>query len=617
MGSNPTPGTTGTRRSARTRRPLIHAPEILGQLAIAAAIAVILAVFFARLRLPTTIAFLAAGALVGPNGFRLIGESEAITQLAEFGVVMLLFAIGLEFSLGRLAFIWRPVAIGGTVQVALTTTIGFTFLYAVAGDTPSRAFVFAIACALSSTAIVLRALADRDEIDAPHGKFTVGALIFQDILVVPLTMIVPALSPNSDSNPVMEAGIAVAKAAVAVAVTVLLARIAMPRLFREVDRTHSRELFLLAVLGAGLGSAWMMSEFGLSLALGAFLAGVVLADTDYSERAITDVLPIRDALTSIFFVSLGMLFDPRVFIDEPIIALAIVVALVFGKWITGSLAAIATGFAARASWLGGIYLSQFGEFGFVILTLGAAAGLVTADETRLIVTTGVASMVISRSLMSLAPRLHAGEIMLRPLERILRARGIDDPRRQERDLGNHVIVVGFGVAGELIARTMRPAGVRFIILELNADRVRRGRAHGYPIYYGDITSLEAQRHAHITQARAIVLVINDPDAARRAIAATRSINPEIPIICRTRYVRDRDSLIALGASEVVCEELEGATEMAAQVLIRCGLTADDSRPLLIEALEDLGHASFSRRRDEWITALSHDRDHPEFEQRSE
>ncbi|MCB9484337.1 MAG: cation:proton antiporter [Dehalococcoidia bacterium] len=587
----------------------MHPPEILGQLAIAAAAAVVLAIVFTRLRLPTTIAFLAAGALVGPNGLDFVHESESITLLAEFGVVMLLFAIGLEFSLSRLAFIWRPVAIGGTLQVGLTTGIGIAFLVLVAGDTPSRAFLFAVACALSSTAIVLRALADREEVDAPHGRFTVGALIFQDLLVVPLTMIVPTLDPASDANPVTEAGLAVLKAAIAVVVTILLARIAMPRLFHEVDRTRSRELFLLTVLGAGLGSAWVMSEFGLSLALGAFLAGVVLADTDYRERAITDVVPIRDALTSIFFVSLGMLFDPRVFIEDPARAVAIVVALVLGKWITGSIAAIATGFAARASWLGGIYLSQFGEFGFVVLTIGASAGLVTPDETRLVVTAGVASMACSRTLMAFAPRLHAGEVILRPLERILRARGIDDPRRQERDLGEHVILVGFGVAGTLIGRALRSAGVRFIVLELNADRVRHGRAQGYPIYYGDITSPEAQHHAHIREAKAIVLVINDPDAARRAIAATRAISADVPIICRTRYVRDRDSLLALGATEVVCEELEGGTEMAAQVLLRSGVSSRESRPLLIQALEDTGHARLSTRRDEWITALSHDREH--------
>ncbi|MCA9856633.1 MAG: cation:proton antiporter, partial [Dehalococcoidia bacterium] len=582
----------------------MHPPEILGQLAIAAAAAVVLAIVFTRLRLPTTIAFLAAGALVGPNGLDFVHESESITLLAEFGVVMLLFAIGLEFSLSRLAFIWRPVAIGGTLQVGLTTGIGIAFLVLVAGDTPSRAFLFAVACALSSTAIVLRALADREEVDAPHGRFTVGALIFQDLLVVPLTMIVPTLDPASDAHPVTEAGLAVLKAAIAVVVTILLARIAMPRLFHEVDRTRSRELFLLTVLGAGLGSAWVMSEFGLSLALGAFLAGVVLADTDYRERAITDVVPIRDALTSIFFVSLGMLFDPRVFIEDPARAVAIVVALVLGKWITGSIAAIATGFAARASWLGGIYLSQFGEFGFVVLTIGASAGLVTPDETRLVVTAGVASMACSRTLMAFAPRLHAGEVILRPLERILRARGIDDPRRQERDLGEHVILVGFGVAGTLIGRALRSAGVRFIVLELNADRVRHGRAQGYPIYYGDITSPEAQHHAHIREAKAIVLVINDPDAARRAIAATRAISADVPIICRTRYVRDRDSLLALGATEVVCEELEGGTEMAAQVLLRSGVSSRESRPLLIQALEDTGHARLSTRRDEWITALS-------------
>ncbi len=587
----------------------MHPPEIFGQLAIAAAVAVVLAVFLARLKLPTTIAFLAAGALVGPNGLGFVRESESITLLAEFGVVMLLFAIGLEFSLSRLAFIWRPVAIGGTVQVGLTTAIGFAVLYFVGGDSGSRAFLFAVACALSSTAIVLRALADRDEIDAPHGKFTVGALIFQDILVVPLTMIVPALSPSSDANPAVQAALAVGKAAVAVVATLLLARIVIPRLFREVDRTRSRELFLLAVLGVGLGSAYVMSEFGLSLALGAFLAGVVLADTDYRERAVTDVIPIRDALTSIFFLSLGMLFDPRVFAEYPLGATAIVLALVFGKWITGALAAIATGFAARASWLGGIYLSQFGEFGFVVLTLGATAGLVAPEETRLVVTAGVMSMVISRALISLAPRLHAGEVILRPLERILRARGIDDPRRQERDLGNHVILVGFGVAGELIGLTLKSAGVRFIVLELNADRVRHGRAQGYPIYYGDITSPEAQQHAHIGEARAVVLVINDPDAARRAIAATRAISRDVPIVCRTRYVRDRDSLIELGATEVVCEELEGGTEMAAQVLLRSGLSAEDARPLLIQALEDNGHAPHSTRREEWVTALSHDQLH--------
>lgn len=587
----------------------MHPPEILGQLAIAAAASVVLAIFFARLRIPTTIAFLGAGALVGPNGLGLVHESEAITLLAEFGVVMLLFAIGLEFSLGRLAFIWRPVAIGGTVQVSLTTAIGFAFLYFVAEDSASRAFLFAVACSLSSTAIVLRALADRDALDAPHGKFTVGALIFQDLLVVPLTMIIPTLSPENGSNPAIEVGVAVVKAAVAVVGAVLLARLVMPRLFQEVDRTRSRELFLLTVLGVGLGSAWVMSEFGLSLALGAFLAGLVLADTDYRERAVTDVVPIRDALTSIFFVSLGMLFDIRVFLDHPLVATSIVAALVLGKWTTGAIAAITTGFASRASWLGGIYLSHFGEFGFVVLTLGAASGLVTDEEMRLVVTAGVASMMISRTLMSAAPSLRAGEAVLRPLERILRARGIDDAQRRERDLADHVLVVGFGIAGTLIGHALKAARVRFVVLELNADRVRQGRAQGYPIYYGDITSPEAQNHAHVRQARAIVLVINDPEAARRAIAAARSISETVPIICRTRYLRDRDTLLALGATEVVCEELEGGTEMAAQVLLWSGVDAHTSRSLLINTLEVQGHAPLSHRRDEWITALEHDLEH--------
>jgi len=576
----------------------MHPPPILGELAIAAVLAVALALVLSRLRLPTTIAFLAAGAVAGPAGLRIVQNGEAIQLLAEFGVVMLLFAIGLEFSLERLRYIWRPVAIGGTVQVALTTGAGFAILL-IAGDSGPRAFLFAVACALSSTAIVLRALADREEVESPQGKFTIGALIFQDLLVVPLTMIVPTLGGTSDANPVVEAGLAVLKATVAVVVTIAIARIVMPRIFQEIDRTRSRELFLLAVLGSGIGMAWLMSEFGLSLALGAFLAGVVLADTDYGERAVGEVIPIRDALTAVFFISLGLLFDWRVFVDEPLIAVGIVAALVLGKWLTGAIAALVTGFPARAAWLGGIYLSQFGEFGFVVLSLGASAGLVTSEETRLIVTAGVASMIVSRTLMTAAPRLHAGEAVLRPLEHLLGARGIDEPGPRDRDISDHVVLVGFGVAGTLVGQTLRAAGLRFLVLELNSDRVRAGRASGYPIYYGDITSPEAQRHAHLKEARALVLVINDLSAARRAIISVQELCPDTPIICRTRYVRDRAPLLALGASEVVCEELESGTELATAVLRRSGVNPDSAHALIVASIEEMGHRGLSSRPDDW------------------
>lgn len=576
----------------------MHPPPILGELAIAAILAVGLALILHRLRLPTTIAFLLAGAVAGPAGLQIVQNGETIQLLAEFGVVMLLFAIGMEFSLERLRFIWRPLAVGGTLQVALTTGLGFAILIA-AGDTGPRAFLFAVACALSSTAIVLRALADREEVDSPHGKFTVGALIFQDLLVVPLTMIIPILGGSSDENVVVAVGLAIVRAALAVIVTIMVARILMPRVFAEIDRTRSRELFLLAVLGTGIGMAWLMSEFGLSLALGAFLAGVVLADTDYGERAVGEVLPIRDALTAVFFVSLGLLFDWRVFVEEPLVASAIVVALVLGKWLTGALAAIVTGFPARAAWLGGIYLSQFGEFGFVALSLGVSAGLVTNEETRLVVTAGVASMIISRALMTAAPRLHAGEAVLRPLERLLRAQGIDEPGPRDQTLSDHVVIVGFGVAGTLLGQALRAAQLEFIVLELNADRVRQGRASGYPIYYGDITSPEAQRHARVRDARALVLVINDPAAARRAIISVQARSPGTPIICRTHYVRDRAALLALGASEVICEELEGGTELATAILRRSGIGPARTHALILASIEEMGHHGISSRPGEW------------------
>ena len=581
--------------------------ELIGELAIVVALAVLAALLLHRVRLPPVIGFLVAGAIAGPDGIALIDNTEDIELIAEVGVILLLFAIGLEFSLSRLRFIWRAVTIGGSLQVGITVLATFLLLIAL-DETPQRSVFFGLVVALSSTAIVLRALDRRGEIDAPHGRFIVGALIFQDLLVVPLTLFVPLLAGEGD-DVATELAIAIAKALGVLVAAAIAARFVIPPFFKLVDQTGSREVFLLAVLTVGVGLAWAMSEVGLSFALGAFIAGLLLADTDYSHRAVTDVIPLRDTFTSIFFISLGMLFNPMAFADEPVRVTLIVIGLLLGKGIIASLSAVAMRYPARAAWEVGISLAQFGEFGFIVLTLGLDAGLATDAEVETIVSAGVLSMVLSRLAMEFAPRLRAGEALLRPLERLMRTPGIDEPEPEHRTLTDHVVVVGYGVAGRLLVRSLADAGVPHLVLELNAERVREAREQGAPIYYGDITSPEALYYAQVPYAKALVLLINDPNAARRAVAAARVVCPVTPIFVRTRYVADSPELRALGADVVVAEELESGTEMAAHVLHQTGLPELEVRTFVAQALDEMAHDGATGENQHWLAAV----DDPEAE----
>jgi CPA2 family monovalent cation:H+ antiporter-2 len=535
---------------------------------------VFVTVVLARFRLPTVAGLLAAGAIVGPNGLGLLQSVETIEQLAEVGVVLLLFTIGLEFSLSRLSHIWRQVAAGGSIQVGLT--IGAAVLVGMMvkqqfGTSLFYGFVFA----MSSTAIVLRALTERREIDAPHGRFVVGALIFQDLCVVPMVLIVPLLGGAAQAGPgaqagsaATEIGIALGKAAVVVVGIVLIARLIVPRLFAWVTAVRSREVFLLAVIGICTSTAWVTAQAGLSLALGAFLGGMVVADTEYGHRAMGDMLPLRDVFTSIFFISLGMLFDVRSMLAQPLLVLGLLAGFMLAKGALATLAALAMGFPARVAWLAGVGLAQFGEFGFVLARLGRSSNLVREAEVRTLLAAGILSMFFTPLLVRVAPHIAAGERLLRPLERLLGARGVDDCTPEDQKLEGHVLVVGYGVAGRLVARALQACEQPYLVLELNAETVRKSRASGEPVYYGDAASVEALEHAGITRARALVLLMNDPQATIRVIEATRRAAPAVPVFVRSHFLAERANLMAIGATDVITEEVEAGMEVLAQVLRR-------------------------------------------------
>ncbi len=562
-----------------------HIP-ILEELVIVAGLGVLVALVLGRLRLPTITGLLVAGALAGPHGLGLVREREAIEVLAEIGVVLLLFSIGLEFSLSRLRRIVKLLLVGGSIQVG--ATFAATLGIAVALGRPiAEGIVYGCMVALSSTAIVLRLLGERREIDAPHGRFIVGVLIFQDLCVVPMVLLVPLLAEGGTAAELgASIGVAALKAAGVVVLVLIAARWIVPRALGWVDASRSRELFLLAVLTLCIGTAWITSLAGLSLALGAFLGGVAVADTTFGHRALGDILPLRDAFVSVFFISLGMLLDFDVFVTSGGAVALLFLGFVVAKGMFATLAAVAMRFPARVAWLAGVGLAQFGEFGFVLLRMSESGGLVGHDEARVVMAAGILSMSVTPLLLRLAPHMTAGERMLAPLARLLTTDGIEVHREVEEHARGHAIIIGYGVAGRLVANALRRSGLEFVALELNAETVRQARARGEPVYYGDATSPEALEHAGIEHARVVAIMINDPSAVPRLLGAIAQCRTKAEVLVRTHYILQRDELLGAGASEVVVEEVESGVELLAMTLRRMGVPRNVLDRRVAEAREE-------------------------------
>jgi CPA2 family monovalent cation:H+ antiporter-2 len=455
------------------------------------------------------------------------------------------------------------------------------------GRSPTEALVLGCMFALSSTAIVLRVLGERREIDAPHGRFIVGVLIFQDLCVVPMVLLVPLLAQGGSVGELAASlGLAAAKSIAAIVLVLGASRWLVPRVLGWVDASRSRELFLLAVLTLCIGTAWLTSLAGLSLALGAFLGGVAVADTHFGQRAFGDILPLRDAFVSVFFVSLGMLLDPEVFVRSGGAVALLFVGFVLMKGLFATLAALAMRFPARVAWLAGVGLAQFGEFGFVLLRMAESGGLLAPDDARVVMAAGILSMSVTPLLLRMAPHFTAGERVLAPLARLLTNEGIEAHPEVQEHARDHVLLVGYGIAGRLVAKALRRCELAYVALELNAEAVQSARARGEPVFYGDATSPEALEHAGIEHARVVVILINDPSAVPRILAAVRRARPRVPVLVRTRYLLERPRLIAAGADDAVVEEIESGVELLALTLRRLGVPRNVLERRLAEARDE-------------------------------
>ncbi|HZI08739.1 MAG TPA: cation:proton antiporter [Myxococcus sp.] len=553
-------------------------PAVLQELVLVLGVAVAVVLALSHLRLPTIAGLIAAGALIGPGGLGWVRDAALIEVLAGIGVVLLLFSIGLEFSLGRLKRLWRVLLLGGGLQVGLTTLAVMAGALAL-GFPAARGVFFGFLVALSSTAIVLRALTERHEVDAPHGRLIIGALIFQDLCVVPMMLAVPLLAGQ-------RAGLGaiawvLGKAVLLVVATAVLGRTVVPRFLKDVAATRRREVFILAVLGLCVGIAWVSSLAGLSLALGAFLAGIALADGDYGHQALADVLPLRETLSSFFFISVGMLLDVRVLVERPLLVGALVVGVVLVKALAGAVSSMVMRFPPWVAVLAGLGLAQIGEFSFVLAHAGAQAGLLSAEEQRLFITMSVLTMLVTPLALHFGPRLAAGASHLKRLEALIGAHGPHHLEGTHSDgMRDHFIIAGLGTAGRLVTRALRESRVPHVCIDLDPEVVADARKQGEALYYGDITSTEILEKAGLHRARALVLLLDDPLGAARAVAAARRLHADVPIMVRVHRLRDIADLRELGASEVLAGELETALEAVSRVLKSADLSEDSVAKLL-------------------------------------
>lgn len=548
----------------------LHTPPILTDLVILLSVSLPVAFLCLRLRLPMLVGFMLTGILIGPSAFALISEREAIEFLAEIGVMFLLFSIGIEFSLRRLMEMRRLVFIGGGLQVGMTilATAAISYLF---GRSFGESLFFGFLVALSSTAIVIKSYVDRNEVDSPHGKTSIGILLFQDICVVPMMLLIPILGRGQGETSEVLTGLGVSL--IALVVILAVAYFFVPKIFAVIGKLRSPEMFILTTVFLFLGISFATSQFGLSLALGAFIAGAVISESDYSNQVVADILPFRDVFNSIFFVSIGLLLSVGALIANFGTVLVLVGALIVLKLLAVWIVARLMGFPQRIAAMSALGLAQVGEFSFILAKAGQGNGLLVDSEYQIFLGASIISMIATPFMISLAPSFGSlVQDFLKDGKQVEDGEASQDIHvTSNGGLNNHVIIVGYGLNGRNLARVMRAVALPYTILELDMEAVRRAKADNEKINFGDSTRAEVLKHAGIEHAYALVVATSDPFGARMTVSQARKMNPNLHIIVRTKYTSEINELLELGANEVIPEEFETSIEIFSRVLQRYGI----------------------------------------------
>ena len=538
-------------------------------------LAAVLGVVASRsLKLPPMLGYLVVGVIIGPNALALGNNADGVRHLGEFGVVFLMFVIGLEFNLPKLRAMRRHVFGLGLAQVVLTillATIGSLFL-AVLAPTLWRmswqtALTLSGALAMSSTAIVVKLMVERLELESEHGKRVMGVLLFQDLAVVPLLVLIPALGSPAE-HLLLALGIAALKAAALITLLLAGGQWLMRWWLTLVARRKSQELFVLNLLLVTLALAYLTELAGLSLALGAFIAGMLISETEFKHQVETDIRPFHDVLLGLFFISIGMLLDWRLVADRWSLVLLLVTVPVLFKLLLVTVPARMLGASMGTSLRTGLYLAQAGEFGFVLLMLGQQNALVPPALLNPILASMVLSMVATPFIIKYSNRIVlkvvAGEWLLQSLQMTTIA-------RKSINTSKHVIICGYGRCGQNLARMLEREGIPYLALDLDPDRVRQAAAAGDSVVFGDAARLQALMAAGLARASAMVVTYLDVKGALKVLGHSRTHAPQVPVIVRTLDDHELETLQAAGATEVVPETLEASLMLASHALALVGV----------------------------------------------
>ncbi|MGB7842930.1 MAG: monovalent cation:proton antiporter-2 (CPA2) family protein, partial [Salinimicrobium sp.] len=552
---------------------------LLRDMVILLSFSVVVVFLLQRIRLPSILGFLITGMIIGPFGFSLIENHEQVEMLSEIGVILLLFVIGMELTLSQLASIRRTVLVGGFLQVGLTILVT-AGVYLFFGFQWNVAVFLGFLFSLSSTAIVLKVLQERNEISSPHGRTALGLLIFQDIIVVPMMLFTPILAGDS-TNVWEEIFYLILKSGLVILFTFLSAKFLVPRAMYLVAKTKNKELFLLTTITVCFAVAWLTSAAGLSLAFGAFLGGLIISESEFSYQATGTILPFRELFISFFFISIGMLLDLDFFYQNAGMVMLLVLIVFVVKGSIVSITAAVLRYPLRTVLLTGLALFQVGEFAFILSRVGLENGLLSAQMNQYFLSVSIVTMLLTPFVIISSEKI-AGYVMTYGFHRPRRKNDLESPipSVHHKEQENHLLIIGYGINGSNLARAAKYATIPYRILELNAQIVRREKSRGEPIYFGDGMHPHVLNSVDVKKARVVVVAISDPHATKIIVANVRNMSPSVYLVVRTRYVKEIQSLLNLGADEVIPEEFETSVEIFTRVLTNYLIPIDELENLV-------------------------------------
>src|SRR3972149_5914600 len=489
-------------------------PAFLRDFVIIFGVAIGIAFLCFHLRIAPMVGYLIAGVLLGPSMLGVVKDIGVIEVLAEIGVILLLFLIGVEFSLEKLVSTDRKVFFGGFIQVFLSTVVVMLIALSLGASIPQGLFV-GLLVAISSPAIVFKVLSDRGELDAPQGRLSAAILIFQDLSVVVIVLLFPMLSGKSGIT-VVDVAVNVFLALALVGMVIVISRFVVPYMLYRVVQTHSRELFLISIVLICFGTAYLTSLVGLSLALGAFIAGLVISESEFGHQAFSEILPLKDIFSILFFVSIGILLDVSSMLSAPVVIILVVLATLVIKFSTGVLVPVVLGYPLRIGILVGVALSQIGEFSFILAKQGINFGLISGDQYQIFLASAITTMVLTPFMIQGSGRFT--DIVERlPISHELKFGRFHENEPGTDEMTNHVIIAGFGLNGRNVLKGLRASDIPFVVLELNPETVRIEKKRGIPILYGDASREAVLAHVNVIAARYLVIPISNAPATRRIV----------------------------------------------------------------------------------------------------